>query len=298
MPTDVHPLLRPKEEIAETPVEAPVEEAEAPVEEIPEVPVAEKERRVIDLDAEDLYQQIVRYRSEDPRFANVYNTDVGRKAAKDYQPRITKLEADNARLQTRLREIEAQGMDEEAIKERLLNDPGFRRTYGEAPGVDANLIEMRGQLQAAIARVEEGVSLEPAQLQQFQAMLYRGDFDAERDQAGRVIRQLSPNETIAWYSSYLHQQERAATKPPAPQPQEAPVAEVEVPQEEPAKPAPKPNTRLAQLNPDLTPASTSTGPAKMALSEYQKLSPPQRIAMFPTGAEYEEARRNGTIYDG
>lgn len=226
------------------------------------------------------------------------NSLVGRKAAKEYQPKLTKLEADLARAQTRLREIEVSRMDEDEIKDRLLKDEGFRQSY-QKPQADPALIEMRGQIQAAIARVEESVDLEPNQVEAYRQMLLSGAFDAERDAQGRPIRVLSPNETIAWYSSHLHnearrfQQARTAT-PPASQ-VEAPVAQVEAPQEPPAKPAPKANLRLAQLDADLTPGEPGGGSTTFRLSEIRKMAPPERLRHFPTGAALQEAINKGTV---
>lgn len=309
MPSDVHPLLRPKEEVAEPVAEAAVLEetpTEAPVPEpTPEVPVAEepKPRRVIDLDAEDLYSQVQRYATEDPKFQNIFNSAVGRKVAKDYAPKLTQLEAEKARLEQRLREIEMQNLSEEDLNAKL-RDPEFRKRYDQKPE-DPALIEVRGQFNAALARAEDSVAnyLDPNELGAFRKSLMSGYFNAERDAQGNPLRQLTAQETLVSYNNALHEYARtkAATKQapkaevptPAPQPAAAVVAE-----EAPAPPSPKPvaNTRLAQLSPDLsTPAPSGGSPQSFKLSEVRRMAPPERLRHFPTGAALQEAIDKGTV---
>lgn len=307
MPTQVHPLLQPKEPTVEEPAaEAATLEGvapEAPVIESPEAAATEPVqpepvRRVIDLDAETLYSDIQRYQREDPRFANVFNSAVGRKAAQQYQPQLTKLQADLARATNRLEQLETQGMSEDDLKDRLLKDEGFRQTFGNKPKVAPEAIEMQGQFQSAIAMAEEAVVgvLPPERIQVIQQALYNGAFDAVRDQQGNVVRQLSPQESLTWYSSALHQEaQQRAIKPLAPPPPPPVAAAAKT--EEPTIAPPKANTRLAELSPDLTTGSPQTGAPRMSRTDYQALTPPQRIALFPNAGDYESARQRGDIYD-
>ena len=307
MPTQIHPLLRPKEEVIEEPAAEvdPLEggEAEAPVLETPEAPVAETvqpERRIIDLDSPNLYADIARWQNEDPRFSNQLNSLAGRHAARKYQPEMTKLQADLARANQRLQQLETQGMDEDAVKERLLKDPAFRSSYGKTEQIAPEVIELRGQIESAIAMAEDSVagSLPPEVIQGFNSMLREGRFDAVRDARGQVTRQLSPQETLAWYGSALHQeaQKRNVKSEPAPPPPPPPAAAVVA--EEPIKTAPKANTRLAQLSPDLTSSASQTGSARMAWSDYQKLNPLEKMALYPTADDVQAARQRGDLYTG
>lgn len=326
MAVTLHPLLSRKAEetvqeeqetvaVAEAP-EAPVELAPEPTSEvsanaesvIPEALVVEPEpapdpRRWID-PARGYYQELTRLEREDLEFKNAIRTRVGREAAKEWKPKVANLEAELAETRKQLQQERLKSLEPDEVKERLYQDPQFRKDYDQANnGPDAALIRERARFEARVTGAVEFAEqhLPPGEIAKRVNALQRGAYDATRDQAGNVIRTLTPEESISWFErdlsaaaiAHIQQSQARAPEPSAPAPAAPPQPQATAP-----APAPAPvksNPALAQSSPDLT-APTQGRPASsgMSMSQYQMLSTPQKMQMFPKGLA--DALQTGAVY--
>jgi hypothetical protein len=320
LPTQIHPLLLPKEEaeptdddqaVAETTPEPESDALETPESE--EAPAEETaEDHWVRLDGRNLYQEFARLERENPDAANVLNTLVGRKASRKFDPKIRQLEEELEELRSRNRNLEIRSMKPEDIERRFREDPQFAeaytRTVHEKP-VDPqskNLErEILSEIDDAIDRAERD-GLSPTRVDEYrQAIQFcpvhntnqHGFFDHEFSPDTKEWKPVSsPIRAMKLFSQSIAG-EAARAKAPAPQaaaPQ--PVAEAPKPVSEAKKP--KPNARLADAAPDLSPSSGGGGSkTRMSVSEYQQMTPPERQKLFPTMKDYEDARRSGIIHD-
>ena len=286
------PVAEVAPEVPAEPVPDPTSEVSAPEESAPETVAEEvvQERRVT-LDPARYYQEIARLEQEDPEFRNAIRTRLGRKAAQEYRPKMADLEARLAEREAELQRLRAGSLGEEEIKERLLNDPEFRRTYGVEPP-NPQAIRERAALEVQRDSILESAEqyLSKDEIAPYVQAAMRGVFDHEFDANGRPVRPLSPNESMLRFSAALNQAIQAkvatprATPTPPPPPKEVPppVAEV-VAAPAPVVEQPTANIALAQSTPDLTANNSTRQAGVMQLAEYQRMNPPDQIRMFPEG---------------
>lgn len=320
----LHPSLSRK---AEETVQA--EEEQAPVAEAPEAPVelapeptsevsavvesttpealevtpepAPDPRKWID-PRQGYYQELTRLEREDLEFKNALRTRVGRQAASEWKPKVANLEAELAETRKQLQQERLKSLEPDEVKERLFQDPQFRKDYDQANGVDPSLIRQRAAFEA---RVTQAVDFAEQHLPQDQiAMrvnaLSRGAYDTVRNQAGNVIRQLAPEESLQWFERDLNAAAIAYVKQssvPAPVAAAAPPPPQAV-QTPPPAPAPAPvksNPALAQASPDLSAPKSPRSGKSMLYSEYKKLNPAQRMALYRTTADVDRAFATGEL---
>jgi len=308
--------------VAEVAPEAPVELAPEPTSEVSaiaesntpealEVSPAEPApdpRKWID-PSRGYYQELARLEREDLEFKNALRTRAGRMAASEWRPKVANLEAEAAELRKQLQQERLKSLEPEDIKERLYQDPQFRKEFDQSNSVDPALIRQRAAFEARVTSAVDVAEqyLPPEQITQRVTALQRGAYDAVRDQAGNVIRALAPEESLAWFErdlngaaiAYVQQASaRAAQPPPAPAPAATPppppVAEAPAPA--PQAPAPvKSNPALAQASPDLSPnhGGRSAG-SGISLAEYSALSTPEKMKRYPQGLA--TALSSGAVY--
>ncbi len=323
MARDIHPLLRPKEE-ADTPDEeaAPVEELEAPVaesEEAPEsvevpaeeeAPAEEEPDYLLKLDKRNFYQELSRLEQEDAEVRNILNTLVGRKASREYKPQLERLRMEMEELRATNRDLTLKSMTPQEIEEKFRTDADFAKEYAEAvhsqpaPRASSDLeLQIRNEVEDVLDRAYG--NLPPARVEQYREAIQRcpvhntddhGFFDHEPDGRGGLkwvdspIRSLSLlKDGIAGESARVATQSAPAAVAAKSEAPAAPVAE---------KKKPTPNARLASAQPDLSPSGGASGSmTKMSVAEYQQLTPPERMKLFPSQEDYANARKSGLIYD-
>lgn len=291
-------------ETPEVPVETVPEPASEPVaeeESVPKTVAEEAPDHKVYLDSTQFYREIERLERENPDFRNAIRTKLGRQAKREYQPKVADLEARLAEREAELQRLREGQMSEDEIKERLLNDPEFRRSYGAEPQ-NPQAIRERAELQIQFEQIVEQAEqhLTPAEIAPYKQAVANRVFDFEFDANGRPIRQLTPSQSMLRFQSALNTavQNKLATQRAAPPPPPAPVAappkaevvEVPTPVEE---DKPKANAALAQSTPDLTANSTTRVGGVMTLAEARNLPPPELVRLFPTGIE--DAVRSGKI---
>jgi len=281
-------------ETPEVPVETVPEPASEPVaeeESVPETVAEEVQERKVYLDPSQYYREIERLEREDPEFRNAIRTKLGRQAKREYQPKVADLEARLAEREAELQRLRAGQMSEDEIKERLLNDPEFRRSYGAEPQ-NPQAIRERAELEIQFEQIVEQAEqhLTPAEIAPYKQAVANRVFDFEFDANGRPIRQLTPAQSMLRFQAALNtavqtklaNQRAAPPPPPAPvaAPPKAEVVEVPTPVEE---DKPKANVALAQATPDLTGNNSVRAAGQMHLSEYEALDPPTKMRLFPEG---------------
>ncbi len=288
----VEPVLEPTSEVSVS--ESNATEA---LEEAPEP--APDPRKWID-PGRGYYQELMRLEREDLEFRNALRTRAGRMAATEWKPKVANLEAELAELRRQVQEERLKALDPDEIKERLYQDPKFRQEYDRTRAEDPSRIRLQAAIESRINAVidEAEQYLPPEEIARRHAALQQGAYDAVRDQSGRPVRVLTPEESVQWFErdmrtaifSHLQQQARAS----APAAQAAPPP---APAKEPAEaPAPaKSNPALAKASPDLTAPKAPGGSKGMLYSEYKKLNPAQRMAMYRTAADVEAAFARGDL---
>lgn len=253
------------------------------------------------------YADLNRLAEEDPEFRNNLNSLIGRKARREYKPRIDELEAQLAQFNAQATIAARSVTDPEAVKERLLRDPEFRRQY-DAPIPDPEFLRVKSALERSLDDVFDAVAdvVPDEVVTTYREAIIGGHYDIKRDtneqpvlgQDGQPIL-LSPYEALAQVTNAVNRQARyfmtqAAVKTA---PASAPVASAA-----PAAVADRPvaNPALAAVRPDISTPSGGAGAGvqRMSTTEYNNLTPPQQIALYRTGADLERALASGELYEG
>ena len=112
-------ILNPSPSVDETP---PSQEPE------PVVPVDDG---FIHISRENLAAELRRLQREDERFREVFNQQVGAKAARDYKPRIGELERQLTERDLIARQQSYLSMSQEQVNQRFQTDPDFARDYAQ-----------------------------------------------------------------------------------------------------------------------------------------------------------------------
>ena len=311
MDSQMHPLLREiEEQEASAPEAVPSPETpDGPV--APEAEVAAPAEESNQPEPEDfikisrkaIYADLARLSEEDKEFQNNLNSLVGRKARREYKPKIDEMEAELAQFRAQAALAARQVTDPEALKERLLRDPEFRRQY-DAPIPDPDALRLQASLERSVDAIFDGVAdVLPEDIQsKYREAITSGHYDIQRDvneQPVLVNGQpllLTPTEALAQVANAVnryarwHVGQRAAAAP-APAPAQAVSASVAVAERPVANPA------LAAVTPDLSPAGGGAGgQRRMSVAEYERLTPPQQIALYPRAEELERALSSGELY--
>ena len=305
----MHPLLREIEEgEAHAAVAVPVPETPTePV--VPTEPVATPAEESNPPEPDDFYKisrkatyaDLARLSEEDKEFQNNLNSLVGRKARREYKPKIDELEAELAQFRARAAMAARQVTDPEVLKDRLLRDPEFRRQY-DAPIPDPDFIRMQSSLERSVDDIFDGVAdVLPEDIQgKYREAIYSGHYDIKRDANEQPILvngqplQLTATEALTQVATAVNRYARwyvgqGVATAPAPAPVgSAPTAVVDRPVANPA---------LAAVRPDITsPGGGAGGARRMSLAEYERLNPLQQIALYKTSEDLERAITSGELY--
>lgn len=294
MATQVHPYLQQLADeeaaklAAESTEEVPDEETSTQEEPEPEFYQIPK--------SANLYRELTRLAEEDESFRNNLNTLVGRKAKKEYQTQISALEAELAEFKAeRARQARASFSEEELGKR--LKDPEFAQAY-HSPVPDAELIRARSTAERIVEDTIEGVEdvLTPDEIERFRNALTAGHYDVRRDENEKEILfqgqpvQVDWQEAITQFNRQINRYARYQLEQRNKPTEQTPAAESKPVEQAPVK------NRLAEASPDLSATAGSRGMARMSMSEYKRLNPRERIAMFKTDKDFENAVREGTLY--
>lgn len=95
------------------------------------LPASPTEPEYIHLRADQLHAEIARLERENEDFARLFNTRIGDKAAKKYQPQLEERDRKIEDLNRELRRRDILSMDEEEIETKFASDPEFAREYAE-----------------------------------------------------------------------------------------------------------------------------------------------------------------------
>ncbi|MBK7330447.1 MAG: hypothetical protein IPI85_15590 [Dehalococcoidia bacterium] len=127
-------------------------------------------------------------------------------AASEWKPKLANAEAEVLELRKQLQQERMKQLEPEEVKERLFQDPQFRKEYDQTNGIDPNLVRHRAALEARVTQAEDFAAqyLPQDQIAIRVNALHGGRYDAVRDQGGNVIRRLSPEESLQWFERDLN----------------------------------------------------------------------------------------------
>ena len=318
MSVQVHPRLRELEEeaAAEAKEQTATPETENPAAteaEAPATPAAQEEARpesdnFYRLERARLYEEIARLDRDDPVFRENVRTFGGRKTKREMESEVSVLRAELEALKLQQRQAQFRAMDPEDIEQRFSTDPEFAKQYaetvhGKPVDVDAQreVVAWTNRFEGLIDEFVENGHVPKQWGDQTMAWLREGKFD--RDAQGRPLDPFGSYEQVRRYltvAANTHRSSRApAATPPAQAVPRAPVSQApqQAVAEAPvaAKPSPQPNMKLADAAPDMSNGSHGGGSRRgMALSDYSRMSPPEKIAYAGDGLE--SAISSGLVY--
>ena len=287
----------------------------------PTPPVAEDENQFIKISRASLHQDLRRLIDEDADLRNAVNTYGGRKAKREWEAKLKEIEVERDAIRLELEKRQIKEMDTEEVERRFREEPAFAKKYAEtihaqAPDV-AVVREAQGWIDAAEDVFESAEAVLPAgRLDQYRVALGmqpltqegmrfvscpvhqtndHGFFD--HDEAGNI---LTPQRAFARFQSALGSDALKARQAAAPRPAPAPVAQVAPVPAAPVATAPAPavaraNPRLAEASPDMSAGSSVGSKTKVNMSEVRRMSPPERLARWPTTEEFQRDLSSGVI---
>ncbi len=328
MSVTLHPRLREQEEAAATtaaeastsdavenpevnsevaPAEAPAQDAASGTQPDPGPPI---EDNYLKIDKTRLYEEIQRLDREDPAFREIVRTYGGRKAKRALEAQLAELQAELEEERQRRKQIEFRSMTPEEIEERFGKDPQFARDYAEtvhAQPSDPNLRRAAMEWNRAFQDLYdeyENRGIPPQWTEHYHKLLTQGRFD--RDAQGNP---LTPQQAFNLMRRTLDQalavrlhQQQSGQSPPAQAAQPAaqvaqaatPAASTaNAPASTPASmPQPKRDTAMPDVSGDAShPVGGRSG---IPLSQYNAMTPPEKINAFPEGLQ--AAMANGKVY--
>lgn len=104
-----------------------------------------QDTNIITLDRRNLHKELTRLQREDPEFANAFNTQVGNKAKRQYQPLLDEARAREDLLRQEIRRQQLISLPEREIQERFASDPEFAREYAALVHRDTARAEAESQ---------------------------------------------------------------------------------------------------------------------------------------------------------
>lgn len=186
-----------------TPAETPVEEQTQPEAVISDE--ATQEPEWLKLDPSKLPDEIRRLQKEDPKFLEVFNTEVGNTAAKQlkrkYEPEIQTLREQLNEERMQRRRLEILAMDEKSIEDKFAKDPDFAKEYAEVvhytpkTGLDEETLVRNAYLAELQFAEDNGLSKDF--LEKIETKAVSGGYTADHwTQAMQAIRNDITNEII------------------------------------------------------------------------------------------------------
>ena len=142
----------------------------------------------IRISRKELAKEIERLRIEDSDFAQVYNRDIGNKAAQRYKPQIDSLSKQNDALALAIRQQEYRALTQEEVNAKFTTDPSFAKDYADvihapapnlntAPDVNAISAEAQSFVTSTLSMAEQ--LLPQDKYEAIKAELAAGKYDAD-----------------------------------------------------------------------------------------------------------------------
>jgi len=265
----------------------------------PEIPVGDagtpevvsdggSEGTIITINRANLHAEIDRLQREDAEFANAFNSQVGRKAQREYLPKITELEASNTHYQREVAKAAIARMPQGEVFKRIATDPEFARVYTEVTHSSPEDLQQAVAMSRIQVQVEgildEGVQagLTHAEADEFRQAMAAGQYDG-----------MPTDQAILKLQRDIYQ--KAYVRPPVSTPEATPPAAPSASVQVPAAP-PLTNPALTS-GPDLSPSGThqANGSKKWTAEQVINMLPDQFEREFPTDDDYNRAVNSGQI---
>ena len=135
------------------------------------------------IDKRNLNQEINRLLKEEKEFANLFNTNVGRKAKSQYQSQLESLELERNNLRQELRRHEINAMKDAEIEEKFRTDPIFAKEYASIVHADPKQVEAQLELINIRRAIEDtfnnalDLGLTSEKHQEFLKAVFEGRYD-------------------------------------------------------------------------------------------------------------------------
>ena len=280
----------PDEEINLPDEQQPVSDASTPVADAPadssadspEVPAVE----YLQIDRKNLHKEIARLQREDPDFANAFNTEVGRKAARQHQSQIEELKVQNEAYRKAVRRIELMNMPAADVNSRFRSDPNFAREYSELIHYDPEAVQREVyiiRLREEVERIfDYGISMgmSPERAEELRKDIASGKYnDARGEQAALLQIQ---RDVWAEVSQTPSANQVAAT-----------VQNLSA-----SSATPSPESPALTSGPDMSPAGGKTSPTagkKYLYSQIAAMNPDEHEREFPGERDFDIAVTEGRV---
>lgn len=279
-----------------TPETQPASETQPVGEPAPETPEGEPApEKIYTLKRQGLYQELARLEREDPDFAHVLKSYIGRKAKSQYEPQLTSMQQELEQLRLQTRRDRFSNMSDEAIREKFATDPQFARDYAEFIHSDDGRLQQQHsqerERQTAVSAFSTAVDtaidegLDPTEAEKLWQSLGAGKYDY--DPSGNM---LSYAQSLALFQRDLY---KAALQAPAPA--QSPVQvngqvaqNGQAPQ---AVQAPPDNA-----SPDMSRGGSRPGAlTRWTKAQVDAMEPEDFIRHFPAEGDWERAIAEGRV---
>lgn len=257
---------------------------------------------------QSLYQQMRQLEQSNDAVRQVLSEYAGRSAKKKFEPQIRALEAKLAEANatvTRLQVAQVED-DPDALAEKLRTDAEFARRYHEsrlpkAASNDGAAIEQWAETFEDVFDQVLVAGLPSQRVQDYRQALSNGFFGDLERQTPAVFAKFQNTVLRELQLAQAQQAQQAAARQPAPVARPAPVvaaapAAPVAPPPPKAAVAPKVNPALSEAQPDLSTGSHGGNSAgRVSAEELRQMTPPERMARWPTAADFERDVRAGLV---
>ena len=243
-----------------------------------------EDKDFIRISRKDLAAELERLRVEDKDFAQVYNRDVGNKAAQKYKPEIDLLKKNNEALTTLVRQRELAAMPQDEVTSKFATDPKFAEEYASIIHAKPEIIAQPNEEQLARQLGNElnnvfGYAkrlLTEEQYVQLQKDAADGKFDV--DETGEVIQLSNWQDAVERLQNHVVGLVKQPVVTTQPEVKQTPVQ------------------RQDTASPDVS-ASGGRGTQRQTytMTQVRNMSLEKKFELFPGENGIEDAIANGTI---
>lgn len=264
----------------------------------PNQPVTPEEPNdYIRLSRKDLQREIDRLRVDDPDFAQVYNRDIGNKAASRYKPQLTLLQQQNEALALALRKENYSKLTEDEVNTRFRNDPAFAEDYAKVSHAPTPNVQPTVNQQQIMAEIGMNLSnLDSLAQSMLTAEQYReitnnvtsGKYDVADD--GSALDAFNWRDGVERMRNDITRLARGNTSS-QPSTNNAPTAQPQQ-QQRPNNPA----SRVDNSTPDLSPSGgRGQGRQSFTMQQVREMSWEEQMRRWPNDGDIDRAIESGEI---
>ena len=177
-------LDTPAEQVADATVPAPSDVAT----ELPPAPAEDEDFIVVRFPKKPRPEDIEAAIGSNPHLLNVWNSQIGRKAKREYEPKVQALQSELDQIRAAQLQAKFAGIPPEQLGEQLRTNPQARQEYEAAQRQTPQAIQARNEYMAAINEIAEGTSPDavPDVVDRLKEAIGAGDFDTTVENGQQV----------------------------------------------------------------------------------------------------------------